>query len=61
MKAFFEEYGFVMLSAVVIVSLIAIATGLQKPVKDGINDVMTGFKNQIVTSENKLIIPTIDE
>lgn len=58
MKAFFEEYGFVMLSAVVIVALISIATGLRETVKTGITGVMESFKTQIVT-ENGLTIPKI--
>ena len=53
MKAFFEEYGFVMLSAVVIVALISIATGLRETVKTGITGVMESFKTQIVT-ENEI-------
>ena len=55
MKAFFEEYGFVMLSAVVIVALISIAGTLKTTVETGINDVMTNLKNQVITdggSEN---------
>lgn len=57
MKAFFEEYGFVMLSAVVVLSLIVMAGNLKGTVESGITDVMNGFKNQIVSSDNKLIIP----
>ncbi len=57
MKAFFEEYGFVMLSAVVVLALIAMAGNLKGTVQSGISDVMTGFKNQIVTSDNRLIMP----
>ena len=61
MKAFFEEYGFVMLSAIVIVTLITIATGLKDNVKNGITDVMTGFKSQIVNENKQLVVPTIGE
>ncbi len=57
MKAFFEEYGFVMLSAIVVLSLIVIAGNLKGTVQTGVSDVMNGFKNQVVTSDNKLIIP----
>ncbi len=57
MKAFFEEYGFVMLSAVVVLALIAMAGNLKGTAQSGISDVMTGFKNQIVTSDNRLIMP----
>ncbi len=58
MKAFFEEYGFVMLSAVVVIALIAIAGGLKDTVKTGISDVMNGFKTQVTTGQNGLTIPT---
>ncbi len=57
MKAFFEEYGFVMLSAIVVLSLIVIAGNLKTTVQSGVTDVMNGFKNQVVTSDNKLVIP----
>ena len=58
MKAFFEEYGFVMLSAVVVIALIEIAGGLKDTVKTGISDVMNGFKTQVTTGQNGLTIPT---
>ena len=54
MKSFFEEYGFVMLSAVVVIALIAIAGNLQDTVKGGINNVMTGFENHIVDKNQNL-------
>ncbi len=57
MKAFFEEYGFVMLSAIVVLSLIVIAGNLKTTVQSSVSDVMNGFKNQVVTSDGKLIIP----
>lgn len=56
MKAFFEEYGFVMLSAVVVIALIAIAGGLKQEVQDGISGVMSGFKSHIVDNNNSLKI-----
>lgn len=59
MKAFFEEYGFVMLSAVVIVTLIAIAGNLKVAVNSGITDIMNGLKNQVI-SDGNLVIPTIE-
>ena len=54
MKSFFEEYGFVMLSAVVVIALIAIAGNLQDTVKGGINNVMAGFENHIVDKNQNL-------
>ena len=57
MKAFFEEYGFVMLSAVVIVALISIAGTLESSVKTGVTDIMDGLKNKVVSSGN-LVIPS---
>lgn len=59
MKAFFEEYGFVMLSAVVVIALIFIANNLKGTVEDNIESVMDGFKNQIVTNNKvNFKIPT---
>ena len=55
MKSFFEEYGFVMLSAIVVIALIAIAGNLKGTVADGVETVMTGFKNQVM-EEGKLSI-----
>lgn len=52
MKSFFEEYGFVMLSAIVVIALIAIAGNLKVGVQSGIETVMTGFKNQIIEEGN---------
>lgn len=52
MKAFFEEYGFVMLSAIVVIALITIASSLQDTVKTSISNVMTGFQNKVISSGN---------
>lgn len=57
MKAFFEEYGFVMLSAIVVIALITIAGTLSKTVTTGINNVMTGFESKVI-SDGKLTVPT---
>ncbi len=50
MKSFFEEYGFVMLAAVVIIALIGIAGSLEGTVSSGIENVMTAFENHVVES-----------
>ena len=54
MKSFFEEYGFVLLSAIVVIALITIASQLQGSVKTDIDAVMTGFKNHIVEETGNL-------
>ncbi len=51
MKSFFEEYGFVMLAAVVIIALIGIAGSLKGTVETGIGNVMTAFENHIIDSD----------
>lgn len=56
MKAFFEEYGFVILSAVVVITLIAIAGTLKLDVTNGIKEVITGFKTQVVGNLGKMNI-----
>ena len=53
MKSFFEEYGFVMLAAVVVIALIGIAGSLKSTVETGIENVMAGFQNHIVDSSNQ--------
>ena len=54
MKSFFEEYGFVMLSAIVVIALIGIAGSLEGTVESGIQHVMKGFQNQIVDDNENL-------
>ena len=56
MKAFFEEYGFVILSAVVVITLITIAGTLKTDVTTGIKEVITGFKTQVVGNLGKMNI-----
>lgn len=56
MKSFFEEYGFVILSAVVVIALITIAGSLKGEVESGIKDVMTGLKSHIVDDSGNLKI-----
>ena len=52
MKSFFEEYGFVMLSAIVVIALIGIAGSLKNTVESGIKSVMVGFEHHIVEDGN---------
>ena len=56
MKAFFEEYGFVILSAVVVITLITIAGTLKTDVTSGIKEVITGFETQVVGNLGKMNI-----
>ncbi len=51
MKSFFEEYGFVMLAAVVIIALIGIAGSLESTVSQGIENVMTAFENHVIDTD----------
>lgn len=46
MKSFFEEYGFVMLSAIVVLLLIAMATPISENVKTNMLDVVSKFATQ---------------
>lgn len=55
MKSFFEEYGFIILSAIVVIALIGIANGLKAEVQTNISDIMTAFKGQLIEN-SKLII-----
>lgn len=56
MKAFFEEYGFVILSAVVVITLIVIAGNVKADVQAGITEIMSGFKNQVTNNLGKVTI-----
>lgn len=56
MKAFFEEYGFVILSAVVVITLIVIAGNVKANVQEGITEVITGFKTQVTNNLGKVNI-----
>ena len=54
MKSFFEEYGFVMLSAIVVIALIGIAGSLKGTVETGIKKVMVGFQDHVVSDDGSL-------
>ena len=43
MKSFFEEYGFVILAAIVVILLIAMCTPLGKVVRQNIESIMNSF------------------
>lgn len=51
MKAFFEEYGFIALSAIVVVILIALAT----PVGDAIKSSVMSLVGKFSTTTNTLV------
>ena len=54
MKSFFEEYGFVMLAAVVVIALIGIAGSLESVVETGIGNVMQSFEKHIIDDTGNL-------
>ena len=55
MRAFFEEYGFIILSAIFIIALIAISNTLKGDVQANILDIMKAFKMYLVENQ-KLIV-----
>ena len=59
MRAFFEEYGFIILSAIVIIALIAISNTLKGDVQANILDIMKAFKMYLVDNQ-KLIVKLED-
>lgn len=59
MRAFFEEYGFIILSAIVIIALIAISNTLKGDVQANILDIMKAFKMYLVENQ-KLIVKQED-
>lgn len=46
MKSFFEEYGFVILAAIVVILLIAMCTPLGNVVKQNITGIMNSFSGK---------------
>ncbi|MDO4500335.1 MAG: hypothetical protein Q4B60_03560 [Erysipelotrichaceae bacterium] len=47
MKSFFEEYGFVMLAAVVLIALIAMASPIANTVQSNITTTMNSFSTKV--------------
>lgn len=59
MKAFFEEYGFVALAAVVVILLIVMST----PIGNSIETALSGFVDNFATGVNSNItaLPSVSE
>ena len=56
MKSFFEEYGFVILAAVVVIALIAMASPVGEAVEDNMKSIVNGFGSKVasqITSETE--------
>lgn len=47
MKAFFEEYGFVVLAVVVVIILLGLATPIGDAVKTALTGFVTSFTNSV--------------
>lgn len=52
MRKFLEEYGFTILAAIVIISLIIISTGIASPVFNAIKNIMTSTGEKTTTIKN---------
>ena len=52
MKSFFEEYGFVMLAAVVVIALIGMTTNVGSAIESNITGLITSFSAKIGASLN---------
>ncbi|MBR0461924.1 MAG: hypothetical protein IJJ00_04340 [Erysipelotrichaceae bacterium] len=52
MKSFFEEYGFVMLAAVVVIALIAMTSNVGEAIEGNITSLITSFSTKISSSLN---------
>lgn len=57
MKKFFEEYGFISLSAIAIIVLIIIATPVGNAIENSTTSIVSSFKNSVVTSLNYTLFP----
>ncbi len=47
MKSLFEEYGFVMIAAIVVVALLVVGTGLTSVFDQDVNNVMSGISQKV--------------
>lgn len=54
MKSFFENYGFVILSAIVVIILIAMAGPIGNTIQNSISNIVEGFKNKTETRLNTI-------
>lgn len=52
MKSFFEEYGFVILSAIVVVSLIAMVDPVSEKISSGLSGVVDSFTTSVNSQLN---------
>lgn len=50
MKAFFEEYGFVALAAIVVIILIIMATPVGKAIEEALKSMVNSFLNQVTAA-----------
>lgn len=57
MKSFFEEYGFVLLAAVVVVGLIAMTTTVKSTISTNVNGLVSSFTNQVSEDLDLSIAP----
>lgn len=48
MKAFFEEYGFIVLSAIVVLLLIAMAEPIGNTIRDSAEEIATTFAETVM-------------
>ncbi len=53
MKSFFEEYGFVLLSALVVIGLIGIASLVKTNMQSDITSIMTDLKTRVTQVSGK--------
>jgi len=52
MKSFFEEYGFVILSAIVVISLIAMVNPISEKISTGLSGVVDSFTTSVNSKLN---------
>ena len=52
MKSFFEEYGFVILVAVVVIALISMVSPVGDAIEENMLDVIDGFTTKVNTELN---------
>lgn len=56
MKSFFENYGFVILSAIVVIILIAMSGPIEHTIENNISNIIGGFSDKTSQRLNQVLI-----
>lgn len=57
MKTFLEEYGTIIIIAIVVVLLVIIGIALRDPIQNGIDSLVSQFSNKAGGTMNNVVVP----